>query len=148
MGRTLTNLLTHVVFSTKERAPFISKDLKPRLLPYMGGIIRELGGSTLDIDGARDHVHLLIKLPPAVSMSDAMRALKSNSSSWVRDNFTRQFGWQSGFGAFSVSKSQIDIVSGYIKGQEEHHKRIDFKGEFISLLEKHEIEYDERFIWD
>lgn len=149
MAHTYTNLLTHIIFSTKDRAPLINAKLKPKLLGYMGGIVREMHGTALIINGTDDHVHLLIGLPPTLSLSEVMRVLKTNSSKWVHEkqNSGSAFGWQSGYGAFSVSQSNVLAVSEYIAHQEEHHRKTSFQKEFITLLKKHGIEYDERYIW-
>jgi REP element-mobilizing transposase RayT len=149
MAHTYTNLLTHIIFSTKDRLPLIGAELKPKLLGYMGGIVREMAGTALIINGTSDHVHLLIGLPPALSLSEAMRVLKTNSSKWVHEKWNSQstFGWQTGYGAFSVSQSNVLAVSEYIAHQEEHHRRISFQEEFVTFLKKHGIEYDERYIW-
>jgi len=149
MAHTYTNLLTHVIFSTKDRTPLIDAELKPKLLAYMGGILREMKGTALIINGTKDHVHLLIGLPPPLSLSEVMRVVKTNSSKWVHETRSSRatFGWQSGYGAFSVSQSNVTTVSEYIAHQEEHHKRVSFKEEFLSFLKKHGIEYDERYIW-
>jgi REP element-mobilizing transposase RayT len=149
MAHTYTNLLTHIIFSAKDRAPLIDAELKPKLFSYMGGIIREMRGTALIINGTTDHLHLLVGLPPTLSLSEAMRVLKTNSSKWVHEmsNARQTFGWQSGYGAFSVSQSNVLAVSEYIAHQEEHHRRVSFQEEFLSFLKKHGIEYDERFIW-
>ncbi len=150
MSRTFTNLLTHVVFSTKDREPLILPELEAELYAYIGGLTRELKGKAYGINGTRDHVHMLISLAPVVSMSDALRFLKSNSSAWVHDKWPRRrsFAWQLGYGAFSVSKSNVPDVLKYIGNQEEHHRRVTLKEEFIDFLIKNEIEYDERYIWN
>ena len=150
MSRAFTNLLTHVVFSTKDREPMIVPELKEELYAYLGGLARELKGKAYGIKGTADHVHMLISLAPVVSMSDALRFLKSNSSGWVHDKWPRRksFAWQLGCGAFSVSKSNVPAVLKYIRNQEAHHRRVSFKEEFTDFLVKHEIEYDERYIWN
>ena len=150
MAHTFTNLLTHIIFSTKDRLPHIDDDLRAQLYPYMVGILRELDGKTSIINGTSDHVHLLVQLPPVLALSDAMRILKTNSSKWVHDRWPvrSKFGWQTGYGAFSVSKSNADAVSRYIADQEEHHRKKTFQEEFLEYLKKHEIEYDERYIWE
>ena len=107
MSRTFTNLLTHVVFSTKNREPWIVAEIRLELHAYLGGLTRELKGKAYGINGTRDHVHMLINLPANVSMSEAMRFIKSNSSGWVRDKWRKTFAWQLGYGAFSVSKSNV-----------------------------------------
>jgi putative transposase len=147
MSRTFTNLLTHVVFSTKDRAPSIVREVKLELHAYLGGLTRELKGKAYGINGTSDHVHMLISLPANVSISEAMRFIKSNSSGWVNDKWRKAFAWQLGYGAFSVSKSNMPAVLKYIAQQEAHHRRISFKDEFVDFLRKHEIEYDERYIW-
>ena len=148
MAHTHTNLLIHVVFSTKGHLPFITKAIKAELFAYMGGLVKELKGKPIIINGMEDHVHLLILLPPNVSISDAMRFVKANSSRWAKERFGTNFAWQKGFGAFSVSRSKVDSVTKYIKNQEEHHKGFDFKREFVSLLDKNDVEYDESYLWD
>ena len=149
MSRTFTNLLTHLIFSAKDREPLIIPELKPELYAYLGGLTRELKGKAYGIGGTADHVHMLVSLPPVVSISEALRFLKANSSGWVHDKWPqRSFAWQLGYGAFSVSKSNVPDVLGYIQNQEAHHRRLSFKEEFVDFLRKLEIEYDERYIWD
>jgi putative transposase len=148
MPHTFTNLLTHLIFSTRERAPLIDADLKPKLHAYMGGIVRELKGRPLFINGTADHVHLLVVLPPAVSTSDALRLIKTNSSRWAHDVRRKPFGWQTGYGAFSVSESNAQAVGRYIANQEAHHRRVSFQEEFVAFLRRHRMEFDERAIWD
>ena len=149
MPHSFTNLLTHVIFSTRNRTPSIDAELKMPLLAYIGGIVREMQGTALIINGTADHVHLLIGLPPSLSLSDGMRILKTNSSRWVHEKWTSHsaFGWQSGFGAFSVSQSNVPAVSAYIAHQEEHHRKVSFQEEFLTFLKKHGIVYDERYLW-
>ncbi len=150
MPHSYTHLLMHVVFSTKDRARLIDAELREKLYPYMGGIIRELGGSALAFNGTADHTHLLLLLPAKTALADVMRVLKTNSSRWVHETWAdrRAFGWQPGYSAFSVSQSVADDVLRYIENQEDHHHRKTFKEEFIALLERHGIEYDERYLWD
>lgn len=150
MSQTLTNLLTHIVFSTKGRRPLIDAESKADLIAYLGGIVRELNGKPLIINGTADHVHLLIQLPPTLPVSDAMRVIKTNSSRWVHQRWPvkKDFGWQGGYGAFSVSRSNVHQVIAYIQNQEEHHRKRSFQEELIAILKKHNIEYDERYIWE
>ena len=103
----------HVIFSTKDRAPDLSPEFAPRLFPYMGGILRECKGTALIINGPADHVHLLLSIPATVSVADMLRVLKANSSRWVHEQFPerKRFGWQAGYGAFTVSGSRSDDVS-------------------------------------
>jgi REP element-mobilizing transposase RayT len=147
MSRTFTSLLTHVIFSTKDREPWIRNEIRSELFAYLGGLTRELKGKAYGINGTKDHVHLLIGLPPNVSTSDALRFIKANSSGWVREKWKRAFAWQLGYAAFSVSKSSVPIVLRYIANQEAHHKRVALRDELEELLRKHEIEYDARYIW-
>ena len=149
MSHTYTNLLYHVVFSTKERRPFIDADLKPRLHGYLGGIATDIDCVPLLIGGVADHVHLLLKIPPKLAVSEVLRLLKCNSSGWVHKEYPqrRAFSWQEGYGAFTVSSSKKPDVETYIANQEEHHRRRSFQEEFLTLLEKHEIEFDPETIW-
>src|SRR5437660_1774671 len=134
MAHTFTNLLTHVIFSTKDRMPLIRSELKPRLCGYLGGIVYELNGKPYSIDGTSDHMHMLISLPPSIAIASAIRTIKSNSSGWIHElgRQYRKFAWQIGYGAFSVSKSNVADVVRYIQNQEAHHKSVSFKEEFIS----------------
>jgi REP element-mobilizing transposase RayT len=150
MAHTFSNLLVHVIFSTKDRRPHLDAELKPQLFAYMGGIIRELDSKLFIINGPADHVHLLISLSAKWSVADAMRVLKTNSSRWVHEQWPQRadFAWQTGYGAFSVSHSQRSKVWKYIEGQEEHHRTVTFQEEFVKFLKAHGIEYDERYIWE
>lgn len=148
MGQTYTNLLYHCVFSTKDRQPLITPDLGPNLHAYVGGIIRSLDGTAILINGVADHVHMLIALPATVAIAEAMRVVKANSSKWVHeDRRVPAFAWQHGYGAFTVSKSNVEAVSKYIAEQEEHHRKVTFQDEFVAFLKRHGVEYDERWIW-
>ena len=149
MPKSYTNLLYHIVFSTRDRRPIITIDRRPRLYEYVGGIIRELGGISLAIGGIEDHLHLLAKLRPDKALSDLLRDVKANSSGWMHDVFpdARDFHWQKGYGAFTVSMSQVPAVAAYIANQERHHKKHSFRDEFIQILRVNHIEFDERFLW-
>jgi REP element-mobilizing transposase RayT len=147
MSHTFTNLLTHVIFSTKDREPLITTALHDDLLAYLGGIVRELGGTLRAANARPDHVHLLCSLPPTMATADALRVVKTNSSRWVhRSRNYAGFDWQTGYGAFSVSHSLAPAVVRYIRGQEKHHRRVTFQEEFITFLRKNGIAYDERYI--
>ena len=128
----------------------IVPDLKPELYAYLGGLSRELKGKALAINGMEDHVHLLVSLPPTISVSDALRFIKANSSKWVHEKWPGRssFAWQLGYGAFGVSKSNVPEVEDYIRHQEEHHRKMTYQEEFLAFLRAHEIEYDERYVWD
>ena len=147
MSHTYTNLLTHIVFSTKERLPLITNEIKPELFAYFGGLIKELKGKPIIINGMSDHVHILASSPPTISTADTMRFIKTNSSKWVTQKFGKSFEWQKGYGAFSVSRSNVDAVYKYIQEQEAHHRKFDFREEFIALLKKNEVDFDEQFLW-
>jgi len=140
--------LMHCIFSTKDRYPFIDSDLETRLWPYLGGIARENRMKAIAIGGAADHVHALLSLPAMMSFAKAVQLIKGGSSKWVHDNFSRleKFGWQEGYGAFSVSASQVSKTIAYINNQKEHHRRKTFQEEFLRLLKKHGIQYDSRYV--
>jgi REP element-mobilizing transposase RayT len=139
----------HCVFSTKERRPFITGELQERLWPFLGGIARQNKMEALAIGGVADHVHMLLSLPATVSVAKVMQLVKGGSSKWIHESFPEQrlFGWQEKYGAFSVSISQLDVVTRYIHGQEEHHRKFSFQEEFLALLKKHRVEYEERYVW-
>lgn len=135
----------HMVFSTKQRATLITPELEVRLYPFMGGIVRDLRCTLLAINGMADHVHLLVRYRPDLSHSDLLQQVKGRSSKWVNETFPRMghFSWQEGYGGFTVSKSNVADVEAYLARQKEHHRRQDFKTEFLELLRRHGIEFDE-----
>jgi putative transposase len=149
MAKSYTNLLYHMVFSTRERRPLITPERRERLYEYLGGAVRGEGGISLAIGGIEDHLHLLAKLRPDKALSDLLRVLKANSSGWMHDVFpdARDFFWQNGYGAFTVSASQVPAVSSYIANQERHHKKRSFRDEFIQMLHVNQIELDEKYLW-
>jgi REP element-mobilizing transposase RayT len=140
----------HCVFSTKNRKPLITPALSQRLLPFLAGIARKNDLKTVEPGGVADHVHILLALPAKVAIAKAMQLIKGGSSKWVHDTFPehRQFQWQEKYGAFSVSISQLERTREYIRNQEEHHRKMSFKEEFLTLLRKHGIEYDEHYLWE
>jgi putative transposase len=150
LAHTFTSLHAHLIFSTSGRRALLTKEVQERLFPYMGGIIREMKGVALIVNGVEDHVHLLAGMPTTVTVADFLRELKANSSSWMKETFATHgdFAWQTGYAAFSVSKSAIEEVRSYIARQEEHHRRMTFQEEYLAFLKRHEIEYDERFVFD
>ncbi|HEY2328254.1 MAG TPA: IS200/IS605 family transposase [Verrucomicrobiae bacterium] len=139
----------HCVFSTKERRPLITPKLQERLWPFLGGIARQNKMTALEIGGVPDHIHILLSLPATISISKAMQLIKGGSSKWIHGTFSDQwqFAWQEEYGAFSVSVSQLDKTIAYIRGRPEHHRKITFQEEFLTLLKRHGIEYDERYLW-
>ena len=148
MSDSYTNLLYHIVFSTKDRRPLITPDYEVRLYDYIGGTIRKVGGISLELNGTEDHIHLLVKLRPDRALSDVLRDLKANATGWMHDVFpsSKNFSWQRGYGAFTVSHSSVEEVRNYIARQKEHHQRISFRDEFIQFLRANGIDYNERFI--
>jgi putative transposase len=150
MPHSYTNLLYDLVFSTKDRRPLIDEFLRSRLYEYLGGTIRGLGGVALEIGGIADHMHLLVKLRQDHAVSAILRDLKANSSGWINQHEligTRNFAWQTGYGAFTVSESQVEKVKQYIRNQETHHQKSTFREEFVALLQAHGIEYDLEHLW-
>jgi putative transposase len=150
MPQSYTCLHYHLVFSTKNRAPLITPDIRPRLWEYMGGIVRGHKGIPIKIGGTDDHVHLLVTLRQEPALAAFLRELKAGSSGWVHDTFTgaRDFAWQAGYGAFTVSHSGLGDVENYIDKQEEHHQTLTFQDEFRLLLRKHGIKFDEKYLWE
>jgi REP element-mobilizing transposase RayT len=148
MSTTLTNLLYHIVFSTKNRLPRIDLEVRDRLYEYVGGIARGHGGILLAIGGMPDHVHLLVKGKADTSVSDMTRLIKANSSKWMNETFHpgEHFEWQAGYGAFSVSESKVNAVRRYIQAQESHQAKVSFAEELVTLLQRHGIEYDPRYL--
>ncbi|GMV97314.1 MAG: IS200/IS605 family transposase [Phycisphaerae bacterium] len=149
MAQSLTCLNYHLIFSTKNRAAMILPDVQPRLYGYIGGIIKGLHGRLLAAGGTQDHVHLLASLAPKHSLSDVLRDVKGGTSKWIHEEFAGMsiFGWQDGYGAFSVSQSNVPQVREYIQNQEAHHRQMSFQEEFIQFLDRHGVEYDPRYIW-
>jgi len=149
MGSTLTNLLYHFVFSTKGREPMITPQIRIELYRYMGGIIRREGGKLLEIGGMPDHVHMVIKLRPVTSLSEVMKKVKGKSSKWINEQgkLIGRFSWQDGYGAFSVSESQVSTIIRYVKEQGKRHRSLSFKEEFIRILECNHVEFDAQFLW-
>jgi len=145
-----TSLTYHVIFSTKHRHPSITADFRGRLYEFIGGVIRERKGSSIEIGGVADHVHILSYFPAAVAVSDIVRDIKAISSGWINELrlIRGRFEWQVGFAAFSVSYSLIESVRKYILNQGEHHRIRRFEDEYVAFLERHGIEYDRRFLFE
>jgi len=148
LAHTASNLVLHVIFSTKARQAFIAPEIRADLFAYLGGIVREMHGTALIINGAADHVHMLIRIRPTHAVAEIVRVVKTNSSRWVRGKWKKQFAWQTGYGVFSVSESSVPAVSRYIAEQESHHKKQSFQEEYVAFLKENKIAYDERYIWD
>jgi len=150
MAHSFTNLLYHIVFATKNREPVLDSSLRPDLLAFLGSAIRDEGGIALIVNGVADHVHILAKLRPDIAVSDVLRMIKSRSSAWIHRKVPdlASFAWQTGFGVFSVSQSQVPNVQIYIERQEDHHKRIPYEQELRTLLRKNGLDVDETFLWE
>ena len=148
MSDSYTNLLYHLVFSAKDRRPLITPDYEVRLYDYLGGTIRKLGGISLELNGTEDHVHLLAKLRPDCALSDVLRDLKANATGWMHDVFPslKNFSWQRGYGAFTVSQSNVEEVRNYIARQKQHHRKTSFREEFIQFLQANGIDHNDQFI--
>jgi REP element-mobilizing transposase RayT len=136
------------VFSVKNRVPAITLETESRLWEYLGGTVRGIGGTPIQIGGVEDHVHLLVTLRQDAALSDVMRDIKAGSSGWVHDTFPelRDFWWQGGYGAFTVSHSNLDRVKAYVANQKEHHKKMSFRDELRRLLEKHGVAFKEEYL--
>lgn len=148
MPSTHVSLYVHLVFSTKDRVPSIIDTIRPRLHAYIGGCAKTLNVVPLEVGGVDDHTHALLSLCATHRLADVVREIKHESSRWIHDTFGRRiFAWQEGYGAFSVSESNVKAVQRYIQRQEEHHRRMSFQEEYVSLLKKHGIAFDERYLW-
>ena len=141
MAHSYVSSVFHVVFSTKERAQLIRADLQPRLWNYLAGIARNHGIQALAVGGTENHVHILMVLSADAKLSDTVRTLKANSSRWVRET-SSLFGWQEGYGAFSVSPSQLNRVKHYIRNQAEHHRKRSFEDEFLAMLQAANMHFE------
>ncbi len=149
MANTFSSLFYHFVFSTKNRKRFIHRDIESRLWSYVGGIARKRNSTAIQVGGIEDHLHALILSPPKYSPSEIAQFLKGESSRWVHEQFSdlNQFGWQDGYSAFSVSRSIVPRVVDYIKNQRAHHANTSFEEEYVELLELHDVEFDEAYLY-
>jgi len=145
MPHPYTNLLTHALFSTRDRRPVIRSEWKSDLHAYLGGIITNLRGKPVLINGPKDHLHLLFVLPASLALSDFMEKLKANSSQWAKEH-APGFAWQTGYTAFSVSQSRLAEVKAYIAQQDEHHWRRTYQEEVVALLRRHGVDFDPRHV--
>ncbi len=141
MPDTISNPSIHIVFSTQGRLPLIGKAIRPELFAYLGGIVKATGGAVITVGGTADHVHLVVRLPARAPVADIVRVVKANSSKWMNGRIKiSKFGWQRGYGAFSVSQSALPLVIEYVRKQERHHQNRSFEVELAILMAKHEIE--------
>ena len=151
MPQSLAKILVHAVFSTKDRYPYLrDKTLRSELHHYLGGILANLDCQPLIVGGVEDHVHLLYALSRTRNLAEIIKETKRASSLWIKTKSANlhDFSWQAGYGAFSIGHSQIESMRNYIATQEEHHRKITFQDEFREFLKTHEIEFDERYVWD
>ena len=149
MPQSFASLHVHIIFSTKNREPWLAPGIETRVWAYIGGIVRKHRMTALQIGGIEDHIHALVMAPPIISPSQIAQFLKGDSSKWIHDEFPKlhRFEWQDGYGGFTVSKSQIPDVIEYIKNQREHHRKKTFQDEYLGLLMKHGVDYDEGYLW-
>jgi putative transposase len=149
MPNTYTKIYIHAVFAVQKRIMLIRDDWKDELFAYMGGIIKTNGHKPLAINGMSDHIHTFIGMKPAQSLSDLMQDIKASSSKWINDKglIKGHFNWQDGYGAFSYAHSQIDTVIKYINNQQTHHKKKTFKEEYLDMLKKFDVEYNEKYLF-
>ena len=150
MPQSLSSILIHLIFSTKNREPFITPPIESELHPYMASIFRGLKSPSLAIDGTSDHLHMLFSLSRVIKIADLVEEVKTNSSKWIKTKGAdfRNFHWQNGYGAFSIGKSQVPTLKRYIARQKVHHQRVTFQDEYRKFLKSYGIDYDERYAWD
>ena len=150
MPQSLSSILVHLIFSTKNREPFISTAIEQELHPYMAKIFRELRSPSLTIGGTDDRVHILFSLGRTIEVAELVKEVKSESSKWIKSKGKEfeNFYWQRGYGAFSIGQSQVTAVKRYIARQKVHHQRVTFQDEYRKFLKSYEIDYDERYVWD
>ena len=150
MSQSLAKNLVHLVFSSKERKPHIQNDVRSKLHEYAGGILHDLDSPALLMNSVADHIHVLFNLHKTKALSDVIMELKRGTSIWIKEQNSQysDFYWQAGYGAFSVSQSAVETVKEYIANQEAHHSRRTFQDEFRALLNRHEIDFDERYVWE
>ena len=150
MPQSLSSILIHLVFSTKNREPFIQPTIEKELHPYMAKIFRALKSPSLAIDGTADLVHILFSLSRVIKIADLVQEVKTESSKWIKTKGPefKNFHWQNGYGAFSIGQSQVAILKRYIARQKVHHQRVTFQDEYRKFLKSYGIDYDERYVWD
>jgi putative transposase len=150
MPQSFVSLYFHVIFSTRFREPLLVGELPTGLYKYMGGYLRNRNSKLVGAGGTPDHVHLLVSLHQQVAVADLLRGMKASASNWVHENYENLagFAWQHGYGAFSVSYSNVPDVQDYIDRQVEHHRHKSFQEEFIEFLNRHDMPYDERYLWE
>ncbi|MCC7297014.1 MAG: IS200/IS605 family transposase [Bacteroidia bacterium] len=150
MGQSLVKNYIHIVFSTKYRQPLIQPPIEEELHAYLGGICKKLDCQPIIVGGYTDHIHILCMLSKKIALMKLLEELKSHSSKWIKtkDKSVENFYWQDGYGAFSVNPAEVQTVINYISNQKEHHRKKTFQVEYLAFLKKHEVEYDERYVWE
>lgn len=150
MPQSLSKVILHIVFSTKDREPWLDRAVRSRMHAYVATICRDLDAEVWRVGGVADHLHIVTTLPRTLSQADMVERVKKASSKWIKrlDSKYRHFYWQRGYGAFSVSPSQLDAVVEYVRTQEEHHRTRSFQDEYREFLRKYRVEFDERYVWD
>ena len=149
MANTYYSLHYHLIFSTKNRVAYLKPEIEQRVWAYIGGVSRQHKMTALQVGGFDDHIHALVMAPPTIAPSQIAQWLKGDSSRWIHETFPdlQDFAWQEGYGAFTVSKSNLEAIAGYIQKQREHHQRKSFQEEYRELLQNLGIQYDERYLW-
>ena len=149
MPQSLSNILVHLVFSTKNREPLIYTAIRSRLHAYIVGILDQLNAPSIRVGGVADHVHILFVLGRTNSIAEIVEEVKKSSSKWMKiTGEVTEFSWQAGYGAFSIGESQVETLIQYIDNQEEHHRKISFQDEYRKFLQRYKISYDEKYVWD
>lgn len=148
MPQSLADIVIHIIFSTKDRAPVLTPEIRPELYPHLATIARNAGGKCFRVGGISDHVHLAIRLSRTMTVAHLVEDLKTSSSKWLKTQGLDRFAWQKGYAAFSVGHKDLPALRIYIDQQEEHHRNRTFQEEYRALLNRCAVEYDERYIWD
>ncbi len=150
MPQSLANILVHVIFSTKNRAPLIELEIEDELYPYLASICRGCKSPAHALGGTGDHVHITLTLGRTIAVADLLEEIKRSSSKWIKTKGSQyaRFAWQNGYGAFSIGQSQLPALKRYIANQKEHHRRRTFQEEFRDYLKRYQVAYDERYVWD
>ena len=149
MPQSLAKVYLHLIFSTKNREPWLHPDIEQRIWEFIGGVARAHRMTALQVGGVEDHIHALVTAPPTIAPCQIAQYLKGDSSKWIHEEFSElwNFGWQDGYGAFTVSKSNIPTVISYIQNQREHHRKKTFQEEYLDFLRENGVQYDERYLW-
>jgi REP element-mobilizing transposase RayT len=150
MPQSLSKVVLHIIFSTKDREPWLDRAVRPRMHAYIATVCRDLDAEALRIGGIADHIHVITTLPRTISQADMVETMKKTSSKWIKGLNSRYGGfyWQRGYGAFSVSPDEVGSVIDYVQNQEEHHRTRSFQEEYREVLRKHGVKFDERYVWD